>query len=151
MDYVLPDLSRFDASLLSDSYEECSLHAVLFKYDPDEFVLVLLNESGELVFVVPTGYVEACGIRYAAMRTSCASPLTHELLIDMIDALGGTFLEGVLHGYDKLANVFTCYLTVRTGNRIIKVKCRISDAVAVSVVADKALKVNTAFLGFTGA
>ena len=116
-------------------------------YDPEEFTVVLRGCNNQSVFVIPTGYVEASWIRFISRQTPYPSPPTHAFILSIIRALDGVPIEVVVHGYNMITNVYECYLAVRKGENVIKVGCRVTDALAISLVAAIPLKVNTAFLG----
>ena len=147
MDYMLPDPASLGTQSVGETYEECRFHAVLFIYDPEQFLIVLRSTQSPSFFVFPTGFVEACSIRYIGRKTSSPNPLTHDLIVKIIDAVGGSLHETVLYGYDKNVRTYLCQLVIGTAGGIVKVRCRVSDAVAIALVSNIPVNVNTAFLG----
>jgi hypothetical protein len=63
IEYSLPELDRVHLESLPLTYEQCELFAVLSRFDPDEFTLILRSNESSLALVVPTGYLEV-GIIY---------------------------------------------------------------------------------------
>ena len=94
-----------------------------------------------------TGYVEACSVYGAINKPQSSSPLTYQLFEDLIHALDGSFVEAVFDGYDSDFQAYESHLAIKKGGGTVKVKCRGSDAVGISFLAKKPIKVNTAFLG----
>ena len=59
----------------------------------------------------------------------------------------GSIVEAIFDGYNKTFHFYESYLLVSRGNGTVKIKCRGSDAVGISLFTKIPIKVNTAFLG----
>lgn len=130
-----------------DDYEQCKLHAVLFKYDPDEFSVVLKGSERQSVFAAQVGYAEAAAIYNAAKRFNGEAIGPHQLVLSVIRTLGSSPLEAVIRGYDRASGAYRCYLRIATPMGILEVTCRPSDAVAVSLWSDIPFKIRRDYLG----
>jgi len=149
MDYLLPSPRQMMEASRSNICEPCKLYAVLLMHQRQEYFLVLKGISGEFVFLVPTGNIEASWIWLIAAKARYSSPPTHEMIVNIIQTLGANPLEAVVYGYIEDTNAYKCHLVLRTHDGIVTVDCRVSDAVAVSLVADVPLRVSVALLGKT--
>jgi bifunctional DNase/RNase len=147
MDYLIPDPRNLYAEALCSSTEECYLHAVVWLYEPEQFVVVLKSQTSGSIFVVQTGYIEAALIQAYAKKLACSHRTTFELILDIIQELDASVIGVVVQGYDKRGDTYQCYIGIESGGRVLRFSCRISDAVALSLVANVPVQVNTAFLG----
>ena len=147
IDYLLPDLSRIDTWAFCAAVEECVLHAVVLVHEPQECMLVLRSKTDELFFVVPTGYVEACWVVQIARKTRYPATPTHELIANIVRALGASVLGASVYAYDANSGAFKCSLSITAPNGPVQVDCRISDAVAISLVSDFPIMIAKSFLG----
>ena len=147
MDYLIPDAERLRTVTLGDSYEDCFLHAVFLEYEQDRFTVVLRGKETGAVFVIQTGYIEATLIRGYARKIPYTNPLTHELILDVMNQIGGVVSEAVVNVYDAKDDSYRCYLAIETAGELVKVKCRISDAVCISLCAGVPVRIDRAFLG----
>jgi len=143
----LPDPRSMVTSSAPQVYEECRIRAVLFKYDPDQFTVVLQSNRDHGIFVIPTGYPEANYVYHAALKTPSPNPLIHELTINIMSELGASFCDAVVHAYERETGSYKCYLTMTAGNRTAKANCRVTDALVLSLIAGFPLKINAQFLG----
>ena len=147
MDYLLPDPRRLPVQSLRRSYEECRLFAVLFQYDePEQFTLILQSTSGDGFLVVNTGYIEACSVYNIVKYPPSPFPVTHELILNIAEALGGTLLESLTDEFDEATSSYRCRLAIGGNSGVVSVRCRISDAVALSLLSKIPLKIDQAFL-----
>jgi bifunctional DNase/RNase len=147
VDYVLPDPTHVRVDPSAASYEECRLHKVVFFYEREEYFIVLRGGSSRSVFLVQTGYVEACSVYGAVKASSHPTPFTYQFIVNLLHGLDASVEEAVFDGYDKDLRVYESHLVIRKPNGKVVVRCRGSDAVGISFVAKTPIRVNTAFLG----
>jgi hypothetical protein len=95
-------------------------------------VIVLKEKDGERQIPVVIGFMEASSIRLKISGVDVPRPMTHDLLVNVIEVLGGR-LERVL--IDKLVdNTFHAKLEIRSKEGEIKlIDARPSDSIAMAV------------------
>ncbi len=95
-------------------------------------VIVLKEKDGERQIPVVIGFTEASSIRLKISGVDVPRPMTHDLLVNVIEVLGGR-LERVL--IDKLVdNTFHAKLEIRSKEGEIKlIDARPSDSIAMAV------------------
>lgn len=95
-------------------------------------VIVLREREGSRrLLPIYIGDPEARSIQLARDGIEPQRPLTHDLIIDMLGALGADIDEVVIT--DVIDGVFHAHLTLRTRTGPVNVSCRPSDAVAIAV------------------
>ena len=108
-------------------------------------IIVLKEKEGERQFPIVIGLVEASSIKMKLSGVTMPRPLTHDLLLSIIENLDAT-LERVL--IDRLeANTFFAKLFLKTADGEEKIiDARPSDSIALAVRADAPLFVEEAVL-----
>lgn len=102
--------------------------------DPgSDTTLVILGERGDVDHVVPIviGPAEASAIAIGLIGQPTPRPLTHDLLIAVTNALGGTVTA--LHITELRAGTFFAELILSTAGDNITVSTRPSDGLAIAV------------------
>lgn len=97
-------------------------------------VVILKEKDGIRHFPIFIGTYEADATQRAIYEENAARPLTHDLVYNIIDGIGGA-LEGVL--VDSLdENTFHGKLLIKTGDDShVKIDSRPSDAIVLAVKA----------------
>lgn len=99
---------------------------------PSNAPIVLLREqAGDRFLPIWVGTVEAMAISSALEGVTPPRPLTHDLLRDIVQALGAEVSRVVVT--DLRDNVYFANLVLRVGDREVVVSSRPSDAIALSV------------------
>lgn len=100
----------------------------------DQQIIVLKERDGERSFPIVIGIAEAFAIdrRLKGIRTP--RPLTHELLADTIEQLGGQLEKIIIN--DLREHTFYAKLIIRQDGRLIEVDSRPSDAIALGVAIE---------------
>ena len=95
-------------------------------------IVVLKEKNGDRQIPIVIGFMEASSIKMKISGIEVPRPMTHDLLVSVIDSLEGR-LEKLL--LDKLvANTFHAKLEVRDSNGKIKlIDARPSDGIALAV------------------
>ena len=95
-------------------------------------IIVLKEKGGERQVPVVIGFMEASSIKIKISGVDVPRPMTHDLLLNVVGALGGS-LERVL--IDKLVNnTFHAKLEIKTKEGEIKlIDARPSDSIALAV------------------
>ena len=94
-------------------------------------LVVLQERSGNRQLPICIGLMEASAIAAAKEGLELPRPMTHDLLANMLDKLGG-HLESV-HISDMHESTFYALLRVKSGGRMIEIDCRPSDAIALAL------------------
>ena len=96
---------------------------------PTNQPIVLLKEAdGDRYLPIWIGAVEATAIAFAQQQIVTARPMTHDLLKDVVDALGATLTA--VHITDLHDGVFYANLVFEGG---VEVSARPSDAIALAM------------------
>ncbi|MEQ8819057.1 MAG: bifunctional nuclease family protein [Sumerlaeia bacterium] len=114
---------------------EMELREIQISHVSPHQIIVLEEKDGARSFPIFIGLYEASQADDAVRRRKAARPLTHDLILNVIEGMNGA-LEGVV--VDSLTNdTFHGKLMVRleTGE-MVKIDCRPSDAVVLSAKAD---------------
>jgi bifunctional DNase/RNase len=120
---------------------------LVFLHAAQEYFIVLKSVETESVFLMQTGYVEACSVYGAMYRRPHPNPLTYQLFQNLVHALDASIVEVVFDGYNKDIQGYESHLVVSKRGSTVNVKCRGSDAVGIAFLARIPIRVNTAFLG----
>jgi bifunctional DNase/RNase len=120
---------------------ECELAQILLVTDDlsRPQVLVLREKAGSRSFMVHIGFFEALAINRRVHGETLPRPLTHDLLLTLMSALGGRLLRVAVSDLleDAEGNgTFYGFLVIgREGGETV-VDCRPSDAIAMAVRAE---------------
>ena len=95
-------------------------------------VIVLKEKDGERQIPVVIGFMEASSIRLKISGVDMPRPMTHDLLVNVIEVLGGRLERALI---DKLVdNTFHAKLEIRSKEGEIKlIDARPSDSIAMAV------------------
>lgn len=112
----------------------CEVEAV-FAAQSDKLIqrYVLLTD-GERKFPIMIGAFEASAITYAIENHRPDRPLTHDLMRNMMEQLGGTIVRVVID--DLWHDTYYAKIYVRTEEREFVLDSRPSDAIAMAVRTD---------------
>lgn len=111
------------------------LSRILIADQHDLNVIELLEVGGERTFPILIGVVEAEAIKRRLQGIELKRPLTHELMMSIIDAFGGTLQEVRIN--DLNDHTFFALLIIHTDDdRVMEIDSRPSDAIALAVAAD---------------
>lgn len=94
-------------------------------------ILLLEEEGGNRVLPIFVGSPEATAIAFALQHVETPRPMTHDLLVDVISALGARI--GAVEVTDLVDNTFYANLRLLTSDGDVVVSSRPSDAIAVAV------------------
>jgi len=102
-------------------------------YDHPRGPFVLLRDSRGRAMPIWIGSAEALSISIALEGTATQRPLTHELMKQVLERLGGKIEYALVD--DLWSNTYYAKLNVRTDGKTMDVDCRPSDAIALAVRA----------------
>lgn len=124
----------------------CYLSHILIEEQTDSQVVFLAEREGSRRVPIVIGPLEAGAIARAVRAERFSRPLTHDLLVQVIEATGHTCRE--VRVVDLRDGTFFAELVIAGGEREVVLDCRPSDALAILVrlpdtplmVADKVLE-----------
>lgn len=93
--------------------------------------VLLVDPANERVVPIFVGGTEALSIRLRAAGERFHRPLTHDLLDSIVKRMGGEVVK--VHVDDLKGNTFVGRVYVWTGDRLVDVDARPSDAIAIAL------------------
>lgn len=102
-------------------------------------VLILKDVSEELVLPIWIGGMEGMSISIALNKVAFARPMTHDFLLIAIEKLGGKVEAVEITRLEE--GTFYAELVVVQGDETLRIDCRPSDAIAVVIRCDAAIRV----------
>ncbi len=100
----------------------------------DQQIIVLRERDGDRVLPIVIGLAEAIAIDRRVKGYQFPRPMTHDLLGNVIEALGGELEKIVIN--DLRDHTFYAKLLIRQSGELIEVDSRPSDAIALGVAGD---------------
>lgn len=95
---------------------------------------ILLREAeGERSFQIMIGFYEANSINLRVKKAQAPRPLTHDLVANTIEALGGELRD--IYISELREHTFYAKLRIRQNGEMVEVDARPSDAIAIAVTA----------------
>jgi bifunctional DNase/RNase len=111
----------------------------------DQQVIMLREVDGDRSFHIVIGIFEATSIDRRVKGMPSPRPLTHDLVANVIDHLGGELQDIVIS--DLRDHTYFAKLRIRKDGELIEVDCRPSDAIALAVTAKVPIYVSEDVLG----
>ncbi len=99
----------------------------------DQQVIYLKETEGERVFPIVIGLFEATSIDRRVKGLQSPRPLTHDLLVSVIEQLGGELQDVFIS--ELREHTYFARLRIRRDGELIEVDSRPSDAIALAVTA----------------
>ncbi len=94
-------------------------------------VLILADAEGRRLLPIYIGFYEAQSIAMAISGEDIGRPLTHDLLLTVIESVGGRLRE--VHITSLVDRTFYAVLRISVGDSTMQIDARPSDAVALAV------------------
>ncbi|TWU28548.1 bifunctional nuclease family protein [Bythopirellula polymerisocia] len=107
-----------------------------------EQVIWLREIDGQRMFPILIGIFEATSIDRRVKGFEAPRPLTHDLLVNAVETLGGEFQDVVINELKE--HTYYAQLRVRHEGELIEIDSRPSDAIAVAVSCNPALPIYVA-------
>ncbi len=96
---------------------------------------VLLKKiNGEVYLPISIGFAEAQSILFALEKINPPRPLTHDLILILLDALDVNIQRVVIN--DLVKNTFYARIVMRRGEFLYSIDARPSDSIAIAVRKD---------------
>ena len=108
----------------------------------DQQVIYLKEVDGERMFPILIGIFEATSIDRRVKDHQSPRPLTHDLLVNSVEALGAELDSVVIS--ELRGHTYYAKLRVRHEGELIEIDSRPSDAIAVAVTCDPQLSIYVA-------
>jgi len=102
-------------------------------------IVVLKNTDGDTCLPIWIGLAEATAIASALKKLELVRPMTHDLLKNIIDDLGGRVVKVLISELQE--NTFIANIEVVVGNVVKTIDARPSDAIALAVRTDAQIMV----------
>lgn len=111
-------------------------------------VVVLKGKEDDRYLLIWVGTPEASAIAISIQGVAVARPMTHDLLRNVIDALGGKVRQVLVN--DLVDNTYFARLVVDVDGRVIEIDARPSDAIALALRTSATIFVNEKVLAEAG-
>lgn len=118
---------------------QMQLTRIIISEISDQQFIYLKETEGERQFPILIGLFEATMIDRRVKKFKSPRPLTHDLVVNLVEALGGE-LDSVVISELK-DHIYYARLRIRKDGEIIEVDSRPSDAIAVAVSCDPHLPI----------
>ena len=105
----------------------------------DQQVIYLKEVEGDRTFPILIGLFEATSIDRRVTHKHSPRPLTHDLLVNAVECLGGELQDVVIS--ELKDHTYYAKLRVRHDGELIEIDSRPSDAIAVAVTCDPVLPI----------
>jgi uncharacterized protein len=134
-----PDLARTEQKIGSFGESEAvvpvlmDLKRIIINEINDQQIIILREVEGERSFPIVIGMFEAISIDRRIKGTQWPRPMTHDLIVNLVNDLGGDLQDIYIN--DLRDHTYFAQLRVRREGELVPVDCRPSDAIAVAVTA----------------
>jgi len=110
---------------------QMELHKIIISEMQTEQIIMLKEVDGERKFPIVIGDPEAKAIRRRLEGERSARPLTHDLLANVIEQLGGAVERIEINNLED--HTFFAKIHLRRDGQVLKIDSRPSDAIALGV------------------
>jgi uncharacterized protein len=121
------------------------LRRIIISEVDDQQVIELQEIDGERSFPIVIGLFEATSIHRRVRGDTSPRPLTHDLIVSTVEALGGEIHDIIIS--DLEGGTYYAKLRVKQEGELHEIDCRPSDAIAVAVTAKVPIYVAEDVLG----
>ena len=122
----IPFLRSSDAMI-----KEAKISSVVSLFPLPQYVIVLEDMEKTRLVPIWIGVSEGNAIALEMQGEKFPRPLTHDLLVNLVKALGGQFEKVVIS--DLKENSYYALIYIRQGERTFEIDARPSDSLAISV------------------
>ena len=113
---------------------QMELHKIIISEMQDQQIIVLQEVDGERKFPIMIGSGEAYAIDRRLKGHVHPRPLTHDLLANVIESLGGDIDRIEINNLQD--HTFFARIHIRQNGHVVKVDSRPSDAIALGVATE---------------
>lgn len=107
------------------------LHKIIISEMQDQQIIMLKEVDGERTFPIVIGTPEAAAIDRRLKGIPTARPLTHDLLANIIEQLGGSIEQ--IEITDLENHTFFAKIHIRQDGQVLEIDSRPSDAIALGI------------------
>ncbi len=125
--------SFFTGSMANETAIEMFVGGLMLDPNTQAPVVVLKDESGDVVLPIWIGIAEATSIASAIKQLNMARPLTHDLMMEMFQQLGAKVERIVITELKE--STYYAELVLTVGDKALIFDSRPSDAIAVALRA----------------
>jgi bifunctional DNase/RNase len=118
---------------------QMQLSRIIISEINEQQVIYLKEVDGDRSFPILIGLYEASSIDRRIKRQKSQRPLTHDLLVNSIEALGGELDSVVIN--ELRDHTYFAQLRVKMNGEIVEIDARPSDAIAVAVTCNPILPI----------
>jgi len=119
---------------------QMELRRIIISEVHEQQVIVLREAEGERSFPIVIGIFEATSIDRRVKNMPSPRPLTHDLVANVIEQLGGDIQDVIIS--ELRDHTYFAKLRVRHEGELIEIDSRPSDAIALAVTAKVPIYVN---------
>ncbi|HEV3144807.1 MAG TPA: bifunctional nuclease family protein [Gemmataceae bacterium] len=119
---------------------QMELRRIIISEMHDQQVIMLREVDGDRSFPIVIGIFEATSIDRRVKNIPAPRPLTHDLVANVVDQLGGEFQDVIIS--ELREHTYYAKLRIRKDGELIEVDSRPSDAIALAVTARVPIYVN---------
>lgn len=117
-----------------------ALRRIIISEIHEQQFVELREVDGPRKFTIVIGVFEAASIDRRVKKIPSTRPLTHDLICNAIDELGGELRDIVIS--ELREGTYFAKLRVARDGEIVEIDCRPSDAIAIAVTADSPIYVS---------
>jgi len=118
---------------------QMELSRIIISEINDQQVIYLKEVDGDRTFPILIGLPEAVSIDRQVKQFRSPRPLTHDLLVNIIEQLGGELQDVIISELKE--HTYFAQLRVRKEGELIEIDARPSDAIAIAMRADPPLPI----------
>lgn len=112
---------------------QMELHKIIISEMQDQQIIVLREVDGERKFPIVIGNNEAMAIDRRLKGNPTPRPMTHDLLANVIETLGGKMEKIEIN--DLQEHTFFAKIHIRQNGRMVQIDSRPSDAIALGIAS----------------
>ena len=124
---------------------QMDLRRIIISEIHEQQIILLREVDGERSFSIMIGIFEATSIDRRVKKLPSPRPLTHDLVANVVDSLGGELSD--IYISELRDHTYYAKLRIRHDAELREIDCRPSDAIAVAVTAKVPIYVNEEVLG----
>jgi len=113
---------------------QMELMRIIINENSDQHIIFLKEVEGDRMFPIVIGIFEASSIDRRVKNQPTQRPLTHDLLANTVELLGGELQDIYIN--ELREHTYFAKLRIRHDRELIEVDSRPSDAIALAVTVD---------------
>jgi uncharacterized protein len=121
---------------------QMELSRIIISEINDQQVIYLKEVEGDRTFPILIGIFEATSIDRRVKQYQSPRPLTHDLLVSVVESLGAELQDVVISELKE--HTYYAKLRVRHDGELVEIDARPSDAIAVAVTCEPQLPIYVA-------